>query len=347
MLKNNSNFLKKINSTNRTNLFALTIIIKTIRIGFGSIFIFSGCLKIMDINSFRTSLYKMIVINDVFIPYISIIIPLIEIILGLMILFNYRVATSSRILLYLLLMFTAIIVIKLYEGSDISCGCFGAFDNGKINFLTLIRNIFLIGISFILSLNISSHKDFSDKKDEILLNIKKICVISILFFLGVQNSVFSMENIELKNRIYRLIDKDLLLPGDQIKPFTLLDLSNNKFIMEFEHFNRTIIYIMKNGCKPCSENQKAWKIVYDNYKDNPNIKVIGICIDPISLAQELFNNYGIKYQFFYSKDDNLKANLKIMSTPLTIIINKGGTVENVFSGLLKTEDIKKITNNYK
>jgi len=130
------------NSSKKSNLYLFSIIL---RILFGSLLIFSAYTKFIDIPQFQKAILEFAIIPDMYSSMASYIIPLIELILGLLIIFNFYIILSLQGAIYLLTLFTSIIVVKLIEGGEeISCGCFGALSADKIDFYSVLRNIILL-----------------------------------------------------------------------------------------------------------------------------------------------------------------------------------------------------------
>lgn len=111
---------------NTTNYFILSL-----KILLGIIFIFSGTSKLFDLNTFSEALFNFNLLNDELIYIVKYAIPIIEIVLGISIIFNFNSSLPAFISSLLLSLFTALIVVKLFEGEDISCGCFGALSSNK------------------------------------------------------------------------------------------------------------------------------------------------------------------------------------------------------------------------
>lgn len=118
------------------------------RIILGLLFIYSGIIKIIDISGFSTSIYNYKLLPDLLINFLAIIIPWIELTAGLLLILGVSIKENAFIINTLLVIFMIAIIINLFRGLDINCGCFGTGNETKIGFTKLIENIilFLMGI---------------------------------------------------------------------------------------------------------------------------------------------------------------------------------------------------------
>lgn len=121
-----------------------------LRILLAFIFIFAAIDKIAVPESFSISIsnYKLLPVELSNVP--AIIIPWIELTSGILLLLGILVKENSAIITFLLIVFTIAIIISLFRGLNIDCGCFGTIYGTKIGLLKVVENILLIIIGFIL-----------------------------------------------------------------------------------------------------------------------------------------------------------------------------------------------------
>ena len=102
----------------------------------GALFIFSGLIKINDPigTAIKLEEYFEIFVSDfgsffhIFIPYaleIGVILVVLEVVLGVAVLINYRTVITNWVLLLLILFFTFLTFYSAYFGVVQDCGCFG------------------------------------------------------------------------------------------------------------------------------------------------------------------------------------------------------------------------------
>jgi uncharacterized membrane protein YphA (DoxX/SURF4 family) len=114
------------------------------------VFIFAAIEKIAAPGNFSISISNYRLLPAEFINIPALIIPWIELISGLLLLFGISVKENSVIITLLLIVFTVAIIISLFRGLNIDCGCFGTTYGAKIGLQKVSENILLIIIGFIL-----------------------------------------------------------------------------------------------------------------------------------------------------------------------------------------------------
>lgn len=114
------------------------------RLFLGFVFLYAATEKIGDPESFAIAInnYKLLPIFSI--NLFAIILPWIELIAGLLLIFGIAVKENSSIISALLAVFIIIITISLFRGLDINCGCFGTANGTKIGIQKVIENILLI-----------------------------------------------------------------------------------------------------------------------------------------------------------------------------------------------------------
>lgn len=129
-------------------LFSNNYLLFIIRIVLGFIFIYAGVEKISDPDAFAISIsnYRLFPIGSL--NFFAITLPWIELVAGILILFGIAVKENSSIICSMLLVFTIAIVISLFRGLSIDCGCFGK--GAQIGLLKLGENTLMIIGSIIL-----------------------------------------------------------------------------------------------------------------------------------------------------------------------------------------------------
>lgn len=257
------------------------------------VFLAAGIIKLFNINNFIEIIYQLVIIPDSIAPTFAYIIVAAEIIVGTALIFKWFYYITLRISLSLIIVFTVIVTIKLFEGADVSCGCFGDFGDNKIDFITFLRNIGLLLINFLLLVNFEYDKHKNETYFVVFRKIgTQLLIILLFFFLAFQNLTFLIQNVELKNRVETLTKKQQITLGDTVQNINLITASGNIIEYEFNN-NNTLIFVMKAGCKPCEQNINTWKEIAGSI--NNDTKVIGISVDPLPVM----NNYVLKNEIFY------------------------------------------------
>jgi peroxiredoxin len=315
-------------------------LILSLRVLFGFLFIFSACTKLIDIPEFQKAIMKFAILPDVYSYFASYIIPLLELIIGLLIILNFNLIVSIQAAIYILTFFTSVIVVKLVEGGDeISCGCFGTLSSDKINFFSVFRNIILIVWAAIIlyaylkpRLVLPADKKMKDRFKSILI------IVCFIFFI-VSNSALAIRNIELKNRIYTLIDKNLLSKGDLVKSFTAFKVDGSSEYINYSNYNRTILFIMKYGCKTCIHNTGIWNEITKRFNVG-RIRVLGVSVDGINTTSKMIEEYRPKFQLAFNTTWEFNEIFKLYQIPVTVIIDSEGRIENIWKGFINTNIIE-------
>jgi putative oxidoreductase len=126
----------------------IKLIISLSRFFLGLLFIWAGISKIIDPINFSRNIhnYRLFSINISFI--IAIILPWIELICGLCLVFGVRIKSSSLLISSVLTLFILIILITMSRGINVDCGCFGK-ESGTVDWKLLIQDITLLIMSIL------------------------------------------------------------------------------------------------------------------------------------------------------------------------------------------------------
>ena len=119
-----------------------------LRIILGSIFIISGVEKISNPAEFAQTIenYRLLPISSINI--FALILPWIELISGMFLLFGIKNKENSLIITTMMIVFTSAVVIAVLRNLDIDCGCFGTLTAQKVGLRKVIENIVLISMGF-------------------------------------------------------------------------------------------------------------------------------------------------------------------------------------------------------
>lgn len=118
------------------------------RIILGMIFIFSGAEKISGSAAFAEAVSNYRMFPLVVVNLTAVVIPWLELISGLLLVFGIATKENGYIILFLLVIFNILIFIALARGLNIDCGCFGTARAEQIGISKILENLILtvIGI---------------------------------------------------------------------------------------------------------------------------------------------------------------------------------------------------------
>jgi uncharacterized membrane protein YphA (DoxX/SURF4 family) len=137
------NNIKKILS-NKWLLYVLKICL-------GFVFVVASIGKIIDPQQFARDVYSYVLLPNAVVPLFASVIPWIEFFAGLLLILDVYPKSNSLIICGLLVAFIFAIVIDVYRGIEISCGCFDfLFPEETIGITTIIRDVILLIMGLIV-----------------------------------------------------------------------------------------------------------------------------------------------------------------------------------------------------
>jgi len=129
-------------------LFGRKALILYFRLILGVMFIYAGAVKIIDPDGFAQSIYNYHLLPGWMINIFAVMLPWIEVVAGISIVFGIWLQGGALIISGLLLMFVCALGISLARGLDISCGCFTTNPvRDPINWLYMVRDSALLFMS--------------------------------------------------------------------------------------------------------------------------------------------------------------------------------------------------------
>lgn len=319
-----------------------------LRIIFGALFVFSGLMKFIDLHAFEIALGKFKLLDESTLPIVKFLVPLLEVVLGVLLVAKVKPVLISQMITWLVIFFTAVIISKVSEGEEISCNCFGNLSTGKIDHLTILRNIVLILVGIAITIYFSSKekKDAKEIKKQIFFSsnnlivnfwwkqFKQIALVAIFFFLAVLSVILSMQNRGLKENISLLLtNNEILQPNETANPIGAYDLDSNYVNIRYDKSEKTLIYFLSTRCEPCKTNLSNWTQLTDILKGK-NIRVFGIAIESIADLKKYNKANDLNFRVYSAAKLQFKLDYKAFTKPQTIIINEAGKVINAYPGIL-------------
>lgn len=123
-----------------TNTYVLWIT----KVFIGLIFVLSGIEKIADPAGFSDAIANYKLMPNFVINFFAISIPWIELISGILLIFNQYIKENAFIYISLMSIFTIMVLIAVLRGLDIDCGCFGTQNVQAVGITKIIENLALI-----------------------------------------------------------------------------------------------------------------------------------------------------------------------------------------------------------
>ena len=127
-----------------------TILLWILRLGLGGLFLFAGVAKLGDPTQFAIEIGNYRLLEPIA-PWLAVILPFIEIVLGVVLIAGPRPwrRASALALMGLLAVFTVAVVTVVARGINVDCGCFGG-QSGPVTWTTVIRDVTLLLVSSVI-----------------------------------------------------------------------------------------------------------------------------------------------------------------------------------------------------
>lgn len=125
-------------------IFENEYILLAARAALGLIFIIAGMEKISGPSAFARAIYDYKIFPEVLINFFAVVIPWLEVVSGLLLVFGILVRENAAIINCLLLMFITLVIISIFRGLNIECGCFGTASGSRVGWRKVIENSGLV-----------------------------------------------------------------------------------------------------------------------------------------------------------------------------------------------------------
>jgi uncharacterized membrane protein YphA (DoxX/SURF4 family) len=126
----------------------------TLRVILGGIFLYSGLIKASSSAQFALALAPFTFLPEPWIRPISILLPLSEIVAGLLVLISPTKHIGAGVIFVMCVLFAIVLGWALANGIIVSCSCFGEDDQPSATkmALALARDLFLAGLALVIVL---------------------------------------------------------------------------------------------------------------------------------------------------------------------------------------------------
>lgn len=134
------------------NFFSNKYFLLALRLIVGGVFVYASLDKLFNQEEFSRAIYNYKFLPEVFINIFAIVVPYIELVAGLLLIFGVFKRGSSLLITVLLIIFLIALVQAYARGLDISCGCFSLETVGQKSdiLLRIIEDILLLIASIII-----------------------------------------------------------------------------------------------------------------------------------------------------------------------------------------------------
>jgi uncharacterized membrane protein YphA (DoxX/SURF4 family) len=118
-------------------------ILLVFRLVVGGVFIWAGLLKILDPLEFAQNIANYRVFSRDLSLLAAIVLPWLEVLCGVLVIFGIFRSASSLLLSGLLAAFLVLITVTIFRGLDVDCGCFGS-SGRHVDYSLLLADIVLL-----------------------------------------------------------------------------------------------------------------------------------------------------------------------------------------------------------
>jgi peroxiredoxin len=322
-----------------------------LRFVYGTIFLFSGALKILDVFSFANSLNAFRILPPALVSSVAIVIPIIEIVLGASIICGFRTALMSALTAFMLALFTGVVAEKLIEGARISCGCFGPLSGDDLTEMTLVRNIILCLCGALLS-TFSTFIQWQSKPPQcrpigaptkasswfaptILGPVQRGAALTAISLVLALFSLLTLQNRELKIRLAMVVDKQVLRPGEIVPAFSAIYLNNEQCQIQYQGgIAKTLLFVFSTKCDACRKNLPHWADIVRMVQQRKDCRVIGVSLNELDNSRKFVESHSITFPIVVPSDSVFPREYKVSATPQTILVDSTGLVQNIWTGVL-------------
>lgn len=206
-------------------------LVVALRIILGILFIFSGIIKLLPIEPFEMKFVEMGIANWTTAPFLARLLIAFEVLLGILLLVNYKPKISALSTLGLLLFFTIYLLIDLIlNGNEGNCGCFGTLIK-MTPIESIVKNLLMIPLVIGVL--------FMNKKE---LKFKPLIFIPIiiLFSLTLPFILYPVDNLDA----YQNANTERInyaFPTNLMPDFKIdekkIDLSKGTYLLSFMSLN--------------------------------------------------------------------------------------------------------------
>ena len=103
----------------------------------------------------------------------------------------------------------------------------------------------------------------------------------------------------------------------------------------------TLLFILSTTCPHCDNNLPSWNLITTRNPNDINT-VIGISTQSLTLTKNYYENRDIGFPLVVAADTSFSTKFKIQGVPMTILVNPGGSIGNVWMGELTPTILEEI-----
>lgn len=167
----------------------------------------------------------------------------------------------------------------------------------------------------------------------------------VVVALAVEVYILASQNKELKKEISAAgRQPELLKEGDAVPPFWATTVDGKSQEISYNESGRLhLLFVFNTTCPACKENLPNWNEISQK-RNNRACAVVGVSFHSLELTKKYVLEKGVKFEVLVPRDSVFVKNYKPNAIPQTLLIERGGKVRKVWTGILSPENKKEIAN---
>jgi len=314
-------------------------VILILRVTAGMVFVAAGAGKLLDISAFSLAVERFDILPLLLILPFTVLVPIIEVTLGLAFIIGRFVKTAGYGLSAILMSFLAAIGLNLAKGNPTSCGCFGVLGSDTISLHLFFKDIGLLlstlFLSFQRKIDIETVPSLNRKPLQVIALYGLSASISFLFFWSDKLATTLKANA-LPQPITRKQTTSLISYGSKAPSFVVNDINGVIFTETDFRGNTTLLIFFSPQTirnRSLASALQYCSILNDRYFKH-GFRVYGIFEGRRKEAIEQATYFQLTFSI---TADSIGAMLQIFGIPkgasATVMIDKEGIVRYTSLGV--------------
>jgi|ERR1700754_270886 len=158
-----------------------------------------------------------------------------------------------------------------------------------------------------------------------------ILLLLVILVLTVTNLILLKQNRSLKAAM-AVTSPESLQQGTPLPSFAANTILGQRRTVDFSANEKTVLLVFQADCPACERIVSLWRDIKADC-DRKQFQVFGISLDNQAKANSFLRDKGLDFETFAGVDAAFKNRYGLHETPLTIVVNRTGTVEKVWAGL--------------
>lgn len=159
--------------------------------------------------------------------------------------------------------------------------------------------------------------------------------IHVLLVMSVVANMFLSKRVLTANAtLEALTARPALQVGDSVPHLALRDNLGQKVLITYGGPVPTVLYVMSTTCAWCMRNVKS--ITTLAQATSSSARIVGVALTPFSKDQERKKatraSSGLPFPLYHGLSDDQARQLRVRSTPTTIVISPDGHVRAIWEG---------------